>query len=103
MTSILFNIVPVLNSTNWVSWSEAMDAYVMSEGRCQVFPKARPRIPLPVTGTNGDVKNQSDINKATTAQNNWNQDNERVMGYIRLRVSPDVAQLVKGKSSAKEM
>jgi hypothetical protein len=68
MTSVLLNIVPVLNGTNWVSWSEAMDAYVMSKGHCQVFSKACPSISLPVTGTDRDVENQSDIDKATTAQ-----------------------------------
>jgi hypothetical protein len=70
MTSVLLNIIPILNGTNWVSWSEAMDAYVMSEGRCQVFSKVRPSIPSPVTGTDGDVENQSDIDKATTTQDN---------------------------------
>jgi hypothetical protein len=103
MSSVLLNIVPVLNGTNWVSWSESMDAYVMSEGRRQVLSKARPDIPSPVMDNDGNVENQSAIDKATTAQEDWDQDNERVMGYIRLRVSPDVAQLIKGKDTAKEM
>jgi hypothetical protein len=103
MSSALLNIVPVLNGTNWVSWSEAIDAYIMLEGRRQVLTKARPSIPAEITGTNGDVTNQTEIDKATTNQDDWDQDNERVMGYIHLRVSPDVAQLVKGKDTAKEM
>jgi hypothetical protein len=32
MSSVLLNIVFILNSINWVSWLEAMDAYIMSEG-----------------------------------------------------------------------
>jgi hypothetical protein len=103
MSSALLNIVPVLNGTNWVSWSESMDAYIMSEGRRQVLTKVRPTIPAEITGTDGEVTNQTKIDKATTVQEDWDQDNERVMGYIRLRVSPDVAQLVKGKDTAKEM
>jgi hypothetical protein len=68
-----------------------MDAYIMSEGRRQVLTKARPTIPAKITGTDGDVTNQTEIDKATTVQEDWDQDNKRVMGYIRLRVSPDVA------------
>jgi hypothetical protein len=67
MSSVLLNIVSVLNGTNWVLWLKAMDAYVMSEGCRQVFTKVCPDIPSPVTDNNGNVENQSDIDKATTA------------------------------------
>jgi hypothetical protein len=80
MSSALLNIVPVLNGTNWISWLEAMDAYIMSEGRRQVLTKARPNIPAEITGTDGKVTNQTEIDKATTNQDDWDQDNERVMG-----------------------
>jgi hypothetical protein len=80
-----------------------MDAYIMLEGCHQVLTKARPNIPAEITGTDGDVINQTEIDKATTNQKDWDHDNERVMGYIRLRVSLDVAQLVKGKNTAKKM
>jgi oligoendopeptidase F len=103
MSSTLLNIVPVLNGTNWLSWAEFMDAYVMSEGRRRVLTTQRPSIPVAVTGTDGEITNQDDIDKATEKQEDWDKDNERVMGYIRLRVSPDVAQLIKGKTSAKQM
>jgi hypothetical protein len=103
MSSALLNIVPVLNGTNWQSWSKSMDAYVMSEGRCRVLTAQRPSIPVAITGTDGDITNQDDIDKATEKQEDWDKDDERVMGYIRLRVSPDVAQLIKGKNSAKQM
>jgi hypothetical protein len=91
MSSALLNIVPVLNGTNWLSWAESMDAYVMSEGRRHVLTTQRPFIPVTVTGTNGDITNQNDIDKATKKQEDWDKDDERVMGYIHLRVSPDVA------------
>jgi hypothetical protein len=57
MSSALLNIVPILNGTNWVSWLESMDAYIMSEGRRQVLTKARPTIPTEITGTDGKVTN----------------------------------------------
>jgi oligoendopeptidase F len=103
MSSALLNIVPVLNGTNWLSWAESMDAYVMSEGCHRVLTTQHPSIPAAVTGTAGDITNQEDIDKATEKQEDWDKDDERVMGYIRLRVSPDVAQLIKGKNSAKQM
>jgi oligoendopeptidase F len=103
MSSALLNIVLVLNGTNWQSWSESMDAYVMSEGRRRVLTAQCPSIPVAVTGTDGDITNQDDIDKATEKQEDWDKDDERVMGYIRLRVSPDVAQLIKSKNSAKQM
>jgi hypothetical protein len=103
MSSALLNIVPVLNGTNWQSWSESMDAYIMSEGRRHVLTTMRPAVPAVTFDNDGNVDNQSDVDKATEKQEDWDKDNERVMGYIRLRVSPDVAQLVKGKNSAKEM
>jgi hypothetical protein len=103
MSSALLNIIPVLNGTNWQSWSESMDAYIMSEGRRHVLTTTRPSIPAEITGTDGDVTNQSEIDKATKKQEDWDKDNERVMGYIRLRVFLDVAQLIKSKDSAKLM
>jgi hypothetical protein len=103
MSSALLNIIPVLNSTNWLSWAKSIDAYVMSEGCRHVLTTLRPSIPVAVTGTDGDITNQSEIDKATKKQEDWNKDNERVMGYICLRVSPDVAQLIKGKNTAKKM
>jgi hypothetical protein len=103
MSFALLNIVSILNGTNWLSWAESMDAYVMSEGRRRVLMTQRPSIPVAVTGTDGDITNQDDIDKATKKQEDWDKDDERVMDYIRLRVSPDVAQLIKGKSTAKQM
>jgi hypothetical protein len=103
MSSALLNIVPVLNSTNWLSWAESMDAYVMLEGCRCVLTTQRPSISVAITGTNRDITNQDDIDKATEKQEDWNKDDERVMGYICLRVSLDVAQLIKGKNSAKQM
>jgi hypothetical protein len=103
MSSALLNIVPVLNGTNWQSWSESMDAYIMSKGRRHVLMATRPAVPAVTFDNDGNVDNQSDVDKATEKQEDWDKDNERVMSYIRLRVSPDVAQLVKGKNSAKEM
>jgi hypothetical protein len=103
MSSALLNIVPVLNSTNWLSWSESMDAYIMSEGRRHVLTTTCPDVPTITIDNDGNVDNQSNIDKATEKQEDWDKDNECMMGYIRLRISPDIAQLVKGKDSAKEM
>jgi hypothetical protein len=103
MSSALLNIIPVLNGTNWLSWAEFMDAYVMSKGHRRVLTTQRLSIPVAVTSTDRDITNQDDIGKATKKQEDWNKDNERMMGYICLRVSPDVAQLIKGKNTAKQM
>jgi hypothetical protein len=101
MSSALLNIILFLNGTNWQSWFKSMDAYIMLERHHHVLTTLHFSISVAVTGTNGDVSNQSDIDKATEKQEDWNKDNEHVIGYIRLWVSLDVAQLVKGKDSAK--
>jgi hypothetical protein len=103
MSSTLLNIVLVLNGTNWQSWSKSIDAYIMSESHHHVLTMTRPSIPTKITGTDRDVTNQSEIDKATEKQEDWDKDNERVMGYIRLRILLDVAQLIKGKDLAKLM
>jgi hypothetical protein len=103
MSSALLNIVLVFNSTNWQSWFKSMNAYIMSEGCRHVLTTMRPDIPAVTLDNDGNVDNQSDVDKATEKQEDWDKDNERMMGYICLRVSLDVAQLVKGKDSAKQM
>jgi hypothetical protein len=65
MSSAFLNIVTILNGTNWQSWSKSIDAYIMSEGRCHVLTTTCPSIPAEITGTDGDVTNQSEIDKAT--------------------------------------
>jgi hypothetical protein len=65
MSSALLNIVPVLNGTNWLSWSESMDTYIMSEGRHHVLTTTRPDIPAVTVDSDGNVNNQSDVDKAT--------------------------------------
>jgi hypothetical protein len=68
MSSALLNIVSVLNSTNWQSWSESIDAYVISKGRHHVLMMLYSSIPVAITGTDRDITNQSDIDKATEKQ-----------------------------------
>jgi hypothetical protein len=80
-----------------------MNVYVILEGHHHVLKTVHSSISVTITGTNGDVSNQSDIDKATKKQEDWNKDNKCVIGYIRLCVSLDIAQLIKGKDSTKEM
>jgi hypothetical protein len=68
MSSVLLNIVPILNSTNWQFWSESIDAYVMSKGHCHVLTTTCPTVPAVTFNNNGNVDNQSDVNKATEKQ-----------------------------------
>jgi hypothetical protein len=68
MSSALLNIIPVLNGTNWQLWSESIDAYVISEGHRQVLTTSQPSISVTVTGTDRDITNQSEIDKATEKQ-----------------------------------
>jgi hypothetical protein len=70
MSSTLLNIILVLNGTNWQSWSKSIDAYIMLERCHHILTTLRLSIPVAVTGTNGDVSNQSDIDKATEKQEN---------------------------------
>jgi hypothetical protein len=68
MSSTLLNIISILNGTNWQSWSKSMDAYIISEGRRYVLMTMRPDIPAVTFDNDGNVDNQSDIDKATEKQ-----------------------------------
>jgi hypothetical protein len=68
MSSALLNIISVLNSTNWQSWSKSIDTYIMSKGCRHILTTTCPSIPAKITGTNGDVINQGEIDKATEKQ-----------------------------------
>jgi hypothetical protein len=75
----------------------------MSEGCCYVLTTTCPSVFTVTFNTNGNIDNQSDIDKATEKQEDWNKDNEHVMGYIHLCVLLNIAQLVKGKNSIKQI
>jgi hypothetical protein len=103
MSSVFLNIISVLNGTNWQSWSESMNVYVMSKSHHHILTTTHLSVSLVIFDTDGNVDNQSNVNKTTEKQEDWDKDNKHVMGYICLRVSPDVTQLVKGKDSAKQI
>ena len=74
MSSSLTSLVPVLDGANWTAWSEAIQAYLMSQGQWYTVSEAVPTDP----GAGGTDTARSEY-KA------WKDDNLRAMGNISLR------------------
>lgn len=96
--------VPVLDGNNWVSWSETMEAFLSSKGLWRIVSRVdRPEPISPREGSDGSICNQDDIDARQTKIDNWDDDNERAMGTIRLRLTPTITQVIKGETTAKAM
>src|SRR5215216_3264738 len=82
MSNTVTQIVPVLDGTNWPSWSERMQDFLRSQGLWSIV--------------SGDVKapRESDYGDAHIqfydAQRKFMDQSEQSMGYIRLRLAPGV-------------
>ena len=87
MSSTLDKFVPILDGTNYRDWAPAMQAYLMSAGQWKVV-KPNAICPAAIKVKNEDnieiVSNQSEIN-------DWEQDAEKAMGNIRLRLTRTIA------------
>src|SRR5258708_3222483 len=77
MSSQLNSFVPVLDGTNYQQWASAMQSFLMSQGQWKCAKEgANP----PTVKTDGEVTmGQDELDK-------WNQDSEKAVGNIRLRL-----------------
>lgn len=112
ISSQLTTIVPVLDGTNYTTWAATAKAWLQSTGLWKVIARhERPDTPDvkrravaegadPATGR---ITNQDELDKAAQEQEEWDDENEKAMGSIRLRLSPAMAQIVKGETTAKDM
>lgn len=92
MSNALTTLVPVLDGSNWTAFSEAIQAYLMSQGQWYAVAEEAPTAP-------GDIS--SDQERAEFRA--WKEDNGRAMGNISLRCSPSIRQYLKNASTARAM
>ncbi|EPQ52695.1 hypothetical protein GLOTRDRAFT_46972, partial [Gloeophyllum trabeum ATCC 11539] len=82
MSNNLITIVPVLDGSNWPTWSKQMMAYLMSQGLWGIV--------MPQSGSR-TWENRFDPrtgSRDSTAADAWKEKDVRAMGTIRLRCSP---------------
>ncbi|EPQ49985.1 hypothetical protein GLOTRDRAFT_15289, partial [Gloeophyllum trabeum ATCC 11539] len=74
----LIAVVPVLDGSNWPTWSEQMMAYLMSQGLWGNVDGSITQPAVVISGTTRD----------STAADAWKEKDVRAMGTIRLHCSP---------------
>ncbi|KAI0055096.1 hypothetical protein BV25DRAFT_1769569, partial [Artomyces pyxidatus] len=82
MSNTMTSLVPVLDGSNYQTWSDAMEAYLMAQGTWHVIVTTQPD---------------------DTTRPAWDADNYKAMGVIRLRCTPQIAAKIKGSLLAVTM
>lgn len=122
MSSTLSTYVPVFNGANLYSWAPKMLAYMRSQGAAYVIKKPRSLYETAEAGTTatsaalsgatgsgrsqGGGSTTTSTSAATAASHSlaeWDKDDEKAMGMIRLCVSDAIGQMLDTKTSASEM
>ena len=93
MSNSLQNLVPVLDGANYRRWADLMKAYLQSQG-VWILIELPDGFTEPTQATDGS-------NRAEILE--WIQMQSKAMGSIRLRLSVEVAQLVRTKTTAKSI
>ena len=94
MSSSLTTLVPVLSGPNYQIWSTAMKSFLMSQGQWCVLSRPCPRditinkdrIPLDTDKMPAD----SEIEENKEKIKNWEDDNQKAIGNIMLRLAPQI-------------
>ena len=93
MSNSLQNFVPVLDGSNYRCWAELMKAYLQQQGVWLIIDLPA-GIEEPSLAEDG--KNRSEVME-------WHQMQAKAMGSIRLRLSVEVARIVRDKATAKAL
>jgi hypothetical protein len=97
MTSSLEKLVSVFDGSNYIMWSDSMQAWLQSQGFWQVVSGAEERPMQPAQST---VAQATEINTRITA---WENKNDQAFGSIILRLAPSICQHANAKDTAKEV
>jgi len=98
MSSQLTNLIPVMTSSNYLSWKDAITTYLKSQGVWQICAGTDKRpddIASPTTS--------AAVAERTALQSAWDNRNDQAEGYILLRLSPQCLQAVASKKTAFEI
>ena len=81
MSSALDKMVPVFTGSNWQQWHTAMQAYLRAQGQWFVFSTPHP----------------------ADEYDSWDENNEKALGNITLRVSPSIQTAIANLVTIKEV
>ena len=94
MSSSLTTLAPVLSSPNYQLWSTAMKSFLMSQGQWRVLSRPCPRdITCDKDGhplESDKMLSESDIDENWEKIKNWEDDNQKAVGNIMLRLAPQI-------------
>ena len=94
MSSSLTTLVPVLSGPNYQPWSTAMKSFLMSQGQWHVLSCPCPRdITIDKDGRplgSDNMPSDSDIAENMEKIKNWEDDNQKAVGNIMLRLAPQI-------------
>ena len=98
MSSQLTNLVLVMTGSNYLSWKDAITAYLKSQGVwriCAGMDKRPDDIASPATS--------AAVAERTALQSAWDNRNDQAEGYILLQLSPQCLQAVASKKTVFEI
>ena len=94
MSSSLTTLVPVLSDPNYQVWSTAMKSFLMLQGQWCVLSHPCPRdITFDKDGNpleSDKMPSESDIEENKEKIENWEDDNQKAVGNIMLRLAPQI-------------
>lgn len=99
MSNTLKATVPVFDGINWAKWSEPMVSYLLSQGQFKFLTEDEPDVET----LSQDGSNAAAVSKSEDKLEAWQEGNGKVLGNMRLRLSPSVMQAVGIKSNAKDL
>jgi len=95
MSSQLTNLVPVMTSSNYLAWRDAITVYLKSQGVWQICAGMDKR-PTDIRSTSTSAA----VIEHAALQLAWDNRNDQAEGYILLWLSPQCLQAVANKTSA---
>jgi len=95
MSSQLTNLVPVMTSSNYLAWKDAITAYLKSQGVWRICAGTDKR-PADARSTSTSAA----VIERAALQSAWDNRNNQAEGYILLWLSPQCLQAVASKTTA---
>ncbi|KAI0352259.1 hypothetical protein OH77DRAFT_1387471, partial [Trametes cingulata] len=93
MSNQLTEVVPIFDGSGYLRWADLMQAYLQQQ---QVWIVVDPPMGLTAPTLAADRSNHGDVMA-------WAQAESKAQGSIRLRLNAEVTEIVKSKTTAKDL
>lgn len=94
MSSVLVQLVSVLDGSNYLQWADQIEAYFMANDLWSVVIGNYPQPTELAIGTDEEIAANH------KEREDWMSKNHRALGNLRLRIAPTLHHTIKGKSAA---